>query len=527
VSLIGENHFYAKRTKDGEEIHISDAASGRGYNCLGCQRDMQAVRHKLTGYTDYFRHDAKYVQAGNKCTFSDQIYRKGIAITSLLLEKRIKVPAILKFHPTDRNAAPMVIKLSCIIEAYDAKSNLVIYENEFGQLTIGTEIPEGNNNQLFKPDVVFFDRAGSPQLLLEIVTKFKVSDEVKANLRRIGINTLQITLPKESREAIYNSLFQTDRAKWIYTNEQQFTGYIQPSRGDNGGGETIDEFERCLHEESVVCRINQIANLIRSVGKCYQSKQYVEIEQGFSRELLEVRRTIERNRKRRLELESEFREELDQQYHDNFETIAAGQSELKHEQNRFSVYKSNLERRYREKVEELFDEERTIAYEEQELVGQEARFEKEENSIDLDLGRPELRMRLSAISGETDEVTKDISDTETAVLELQQRIDALQPNLEERREGAERESTAEIETIRKHEERLPADFGQQGIALEKQFERLRADAVTAIEKRDSSGSTGISGHIKTLFNRRAKLADLEQVGRLIESIKKGAYKNWV
>jgi len=501
---------------------------------------MQAVRHKLTGYTDYFRHDAKYVQSSNKCTFSDHSYRKGVAISSLLLEKRIKVPAILKFHPTDSSTPPMVLKSAHIVEAYGAKSNLMLYENENGQLTIANALPEGNNNLLFKPDVVFVDREGKPVLLIEIVLKFKVSNEVKANLRRIGINTLQITLPKESREAIYNSLFQTDRSKWIYTNEQQFTEYVFPSRGNIGGSEPIDDFERGLHEESVICRINQIANLIRSVNKCYQSEQYLEIEQGIGRQLVEVRRIIETNRKRRLEFENQFGEELGQQYQDQLEAIGIGQSELKKEQDSFSIYKSNLDNRYRKKVEELSIEEAELDLDGKIFNQQADQLRREEKTVDIDLDSAtrtideragdmelELCLRLSAITGESASVVKTIGNTEAALIDLQQRIDALQPDFENRRTTAERECAAEIATIQQKEEGLSADFGQQGIALEKRFERLRTEADTALESKDGNGTSGISIHIKTLLNRRSKLADLEQVGRLIESIKKGAYKNWV
>jgi hypothetical protein len=120
----GENHFYAKRITDAKEIHISEAISGRGYNCLGCGRDMQAVKHK-THVTDFFRHDSKYVQQNNKCTFSDHQYRKHIAIDALVLEKRIRVPAIYKFNPTNFDDPPMMLKSSDFVYATTVKRNLL------------------------------------------------------------------------------------------------------------------------------------------------------------------------------------------------------------------------------------------------------------------------------------------------------------------------------------------------------------------------------------------------------------------
>lgn len=540
MDLIAENHFYAKRISDGVEVYIADAPSGRGYSCLGCTRDMQAVKHKLSGYTDFFRHDAKYVEQGNKCTFSDHVYRKGIAITSLLLEKRIKVPAIRKYSPTDPDAAPMEIEPARFINATEVKANIIFYEDENGVVKMAETMPEGNNILLFKPDVVFFNSKKQPILLIEIVKSFKINDDIKANLRRLGINTLQITLPKESREAIYDSLFQTGRSKWIYTNEQQFTKYVQPAPGDFGGTEPSDEVERKLHEESVTCRVNQIANLIRSVIKCYQSEQYREIEQRLSGKLLETRRLVETNRKRRDQLESELGDELDQQYHSQLEGLAIRQGELRKEQIQFSNYKADLETRYRTKAAELEYEAANFRLEEIEFENEEFRVRSETANVDAAFERAgrtiteragdlelESQVCVSRLSGEANRIATDICEKTADIFKLQQTIDDLPNEFERLRSAAEEKITDEINTIQQQEDGLPEQFKQQEIQLERQYEKLRAETISAVEREDCNGSTPISGSIKILFDRRAKLADLEQIGRLIESIKKGTYKNWV
>lgn len=540
MELVGENHFYAKRISDGAEVHINQASSGRGYICIGCSRDMQAVRHKLIGYTDFFRHDAKYVEQSNKCTFSDHIYRKGVAISSLLLEKRIKVPAIRKYSPTDPNAPPMEIEPVQFRYATTVKTNLLFYEDENGEIKTAQAMPDGNNVVLFKPDVVFFNHEKQPTLLIEIVKVFKVSDGAKANLRRLGINTLQITLPKESRQAIFDSLFQTGRSKWIYTNEQQFTNYVQSAQRDFGGIEAFDDVERKLHEESVTCRVNQIANLIRSVNKCYQSEQYRETEQRLSGELLETRRLVEANRKRRDQLEIDLGAELNRQYNHQLEELAIRGSELRKEQIEFSNYKAELEKRYRAKSAELEQQKRALSIEENEIDDEELNVSNETATVETALERTgrtiaeragdlefEFKMCLNQLSGTTNQIRSAIVEKTTDVCDLQQRIDNLQKQFEGFGSSAEQKITDQINSIQQQEDRLPEQFKQQGVELDERFEKLRAEAVASIEREDRSGSSSISRYIKTLFDRRAELADIEQTGRLIESIKKRAYKDWI
>ncbi|WP_373942607.1 hypothetical protein OEG92_05220 [Polaribacter sejongensis] len=57
-----EQNEFAENVK-GEVIYILDAESGRkGYFCIGCKTQMQAVRTKIKGRKSYFRHDATDVK---------------------------------------------------------------------------------------------------------------------------------------------------------------------------------------------------------------------------------------------------------------------------------------------------------------------------------------------------------------------------------------------------------------------------------------------------------------------------------
>ncbi len=74
-----EGNVYASNVED-KIIHISEARSGKkGYFCLGCSREMQAVKSKIENYRSYFRHDPKGVEPNRKCTYSDETHRHKLA----------------------------------------------------------------------------------------------------------------------------------------------------------------------------------------------------------------------------------------------------------------------------------------------------------------------------------------------------------------------------------------------------------------------------------------------------------------
>ena len=88
-----EQNEFAENIK-GEIIYILDAESGKkGYFCIGCKTQMQAVKSKIRDRKSYFRHDATDVKKSQReCTFSNQNYRHSQAMSILNRIKRIKVP---------------------------------------------------------------------------------------------------------------------------------------------------------------------------------------------------------------------------------------------------------------------------------------------------------------------------------------------------------------------------------------------------------------------------------------------------
>jgi len=220
-----------------EEIHISQAESGRkGYLCRGCQREMQAVKQTRPNLLSYFRHDHNAIKGLPKCTYSDETYRHSLAKKILLRIFKIKVPALFKYPPENETGKPNLIAEAKIVEADFVEEELFFYESETGERIWSKSIFNDNNKFLLsKPDIIFFDKNYKPILLKEIVATHKVTENKKLDLKRLGIDTIQITIPKDSPENIEKIFETTDRTEWIYNYEQENTEYIQISDTNTEG----------------------------------------------------------------------------------------------------------------------------------------------------------------------------------------------------------------------------------------------------------------------------------------------------
>lgn len=215
-----EQNEFAENVK-GKIIYILDAESGKkGYFCIGCKTQMQAVKSKIRGRKSYFRHDATDVKKNQReCTFSNQNYRHSQAMSILNRIKRIKVPTLYKYPPKNSEGKAIKLKDSEFIEAKYTKSELTFYETDDGDVNFGKNPSIDNRNLLIRPDVTFFNAQNEPILLIEIVVTHKIDSEKLAKIKRLGINTVQITIPKDSLENIEKSFSIGRQIKWIHNNE--------------------------------------------------------------------------------------------------------------------------------------------------------------------------------------------------------------------------------------------------------------------------------------------------------------------
>jgi hypothetical protein len=343
-------NVYANSVKM-EEIHISEAESGRkGYYCLGCQKEMQAVISRLPNRISYFRHDHNAVMGLPKCAYSDETYRHKLAKQLLIALKRVKVPTLYKYPPKDSGGVPMFLSEPKFIEAEYVKPELYFYENELGEVQCSrTMFSEESKYLLLKPDIVFLDKDEKPILLIEIVATHKITEKKQLDLKRLGIDTIQIAIPKDSRENIERTFTITERTKWIYNYEQDNTKYIPIPTPYSEGISSIEEDQRKLLEESAKCRKAQINNLIRTITRCLESEQYRAIAGSVESEISRVEENTKTNRgsydnqrerhQQHLDnLRNEIRERVNSKYRKRREEIEAGSRVLEKEEEEFRRY---------------------------------------------------------------------------------------------------------------------------------------------------------------------------------------------
>lgn len=505
------NNTYAN-TIEGGTKHISEVERGRkGYFCLGCNEPLEARKGDIKAH--YFAHVPTDISIVRKCTYSDETYRHKLAKEILQRLKRIKVPAVHKYPPVGIDGKVYKISDSKFIEANKILIEVNFYENDDGIVKFGKSEGESEGRHLLiKPDVTFLDSNGNPILLIELVATHKIDTDKMSKLLRLGIDTVQVQIPKSSPKDIEDTFRIVGRTKWVYNYEQESTEYISVSNGNSEGVQQIDELQRKLLEtaESFSCRSSQIKNLIRGIGKCLESKQYIGIEQKIGQELHRVKGNTESNRERLQQL----REEV--------ETRVFG--EFRDEQGRISLQKESLEeseREFQEKVESLefrYNSKREL-------------LDRLQNSF-----RPECQEEIESIEKHLKELEGDESSNfgklgnlrESARL-MRERVQEIQRNIDdniEYRKGLH-------EKYRKLEKRIRSEFVERRKDIERQILDQEARFAATVKGRVTDGKSDDAREVKVVLDQWRILNDLqaaifetEKFDRYKELFKKRAYKGW-
>ena len=299
------------RNVQGEDKHISQVMSGRkGYFCIGCGKEMEAVKKKNPKHRSFFRHVAVDVSKGEvPCTFSSREYRENLVKDILQKIKRIKVPALYKYPPKGINGTLKFIQASKFIIAKKVRSEIVFFENENGEILSGKNPDIYERYLNIRPDVVFYDEKDKPILFIELVVTHKLSDEKKIILKRLGIDTIQFIVPRKTGSEIEDSLSTTKHTKWVYNEIESNTSYSQLSSRDAEGIPFFDEQQRKLFEESYKCRATQIGNLIRSITRNLESQRYLNTQRGFKSEISRVKEATKKADQRLEQMERTAKEE--------------------------------------------------------------------------------------------------------------------------------------------------------------------------------------------------------------------------
>lgn len=320
------------------DVPKSENGTKKNYFCLGCKKQMQAVKGDIR--KQHFKHHVKPNSTESKCTYRDETHRHFLAKANALDLKRIKVPAVYKYPPNKVEDKVLLIKEAEFIEAHTVLNEHYVYENEQGEIQVSATF-EGNQDNflIIKPDSLFLNKEGKPILIIEFVATHKPDQNKLMKLKRLGIDAIQVNVPKSSPEEIRDIFFNTKRTKWLYNHAENKTDYLQFSNSYSGGIFEIDNEQRRFFEEGYTCRKAQLGDFIRTIGRILESEHYREVEQNLESEIRRVEENTKREAAELDELRTNYSESGIKQYSQRRE-------ELGNRQKEFLQEIANLEGRY-------------------------------------------------------------------------------------------------------------------------------------------------------------------------------------
>lgn len=527
---------WAKDITD-DPIHISNAISGlNDYYCLGCEKEMQAVKFKNPAFQSYFRHHAHNINKDNvECVFSSRVYRERLAEQILRRLKELKLPEVYKYPPKGFTGNPILLAEKTTIQAASVIAQLSFYEDENGEVKWGKNPEIEDRYLLIRPDVTFFDKEEKPILFVEFVITHKLPDDKKVKLKRLGINTVQIIIPKVPEEEIEKCLKSVTKVKWVYNEIESNTDYIPVLEGNSEGIPFIDEEQRKLFEESYSCRASQVSNLIRSINRGVESESYKRVEFQFEREISRIKDATKENRSRLDDLQGRVENELQAELESDREKLRERRRKLKEES-------SNLESRYFKRRKEITEEQadtnreiklryrigeseedirREFGIEEEKIDYEQTIVSKQEGYIDIDT-REESGFE-NNFEGRKTELGKEFRELEN---EEQEKFRNFERTEQEEFNELKRRIEPENAEHRAHQAEIENE-------LRSEFERRYEQIADRINKRDVQSGDELSDRIKTILEIRGLLDNydiLQKTGERhrerLSIIKSGTWKEW-
>ena len=563
-----DSHSHYAVNQDKTIIYyINDLEEGqngrKGYYCLDCGSEMEAVFPKRNHR--YFRHIATNKGNSKKCTFTNEKYRDFLAKTTLQEIKKIKVPTLYKYPPNEADGAPNLIKESHFITAHDVSIKMPFYEDPSGKILFGKDINPSDKELIIKPDVCFLDHLGMPILFIELANKHKLDENRLVKFKRLGIDTIQVKIPKSSPEDIQNSFFKTTNTKWLFNYEESITQYVQPTSQYTEGIQSVDSIQREFFGESFKCRSHQIRELIRGLKRIMESDQFKASKSFIEKEIARIDEDTEEHLKQWGRIQEERREELNRQYSEKTGI-------LEQEEEASKTKDSNLEQRYIKKRASL---KQSIGAEQEkqrfrntrtedlrELIGvetselEEIRTKQEETDEAISCSREsfeEIREKYRELEKEQQEnhrLSKCTIQNSIEVLQLKEKT------LPERfRQLTEQEQTCfnndktreerSISELEREEKELPESFKSDEEDESRKFKNSRTETTTRfadefvdiareIEEQKSGAHGKLSSEIERFFGAISILDDIPEAYRIykryeiaVQKIDDGTYKDWI
>jgi len=517
----------------GNPIHISQAESGaKGYYCMGCTKEMQAVKRKIANYQSYFRHHVKDVDhSKTECVHASKEYREKLAFFYFNRVKQIKVPAVYKFPPKGLEGNPVLLQEATTIVAHRVDREVTFFEDENGVIHSGKN-PTINERYLWiRPDAVFYDKEDKPILFLEFVVTHKPDIDKINKLQRLGIDTVQIIVPKLPEVELEKSISQVSKVKWTYHEIESNTEYLPLASGNTEGIPSIDEEQRKLFEESYKCRAAQISNLIRAINRCMESESYKRIERNFEQEIQRIEIAAS---ELRTKLDG-IRKGIEKSIHSE---LGERRKEFTYSKEEFQRYHTNLEGRYTSKRRKLkyeqADTEREIAFRQRvERTEEGVRIEFERIERELVRGTEEVEREFENIRAEEERIRQSIekntafeSNFAATEEELRNEFTTLEKSEQDSFNNARQNFETKIGTDRETKNEIETLF-------QREFEGICKQIAERVNNRDVQGRDDLSARIKTILDLRGLFerynngqSTIEICRKGIQVIKNGTWKEW-
>uniref|UniRef100_UPI0040494807 hypothetical protein n=1 Tax=Fulvivirga sp. TaxID=1931237 RepID=UPI0040494807 len=516
-------HDWAKN-QEGKPVHINNSPSGaKGYYCMGCGNEMVAIQRHIEGYRPYFRHHVKDQKIQLECTFNSETYRHKVAKEILQRIKRVKVPKVIKKPPVqDGISQAILLKDEEIIRAHTVKNELQFYEDEEGMLQWNKKLGIEDKNLIIKPDVTFFDKSGNPILLIELVATHKASSEKLSKIKALGINAIEIILPRGDSEEIEAIFSITKNTKWLFNKQEYESDYFQLSRSS---GKTIFQAEsdqEFLYEETFECRRTEIGNLIRAIGKVVSGPPYEKIEANIREEIQRVSRIKKSSEQQWEELRGRIEDRVFDAFAEESRKIRTLTDDTQKQDSKVEERYRDLEERYQRKAGELrlAEDDFSGDIRPKNRIHKDREEEIEQEQIGVNESLEFERREIERIQRETDDLPRQFAELEKSTI---REIESL--------EKGEKDI---IEETRRIEAELPREFEEAEREARQIFESRRKEVIRCIEEFDSGGVenfTDSSRFIKLLrareflLNFESRKSDYQRVRAAKDLFASGAYKS--
>lgn len=538
-----DDHSWAFDLQDNVR-HISQVDRGRkGYFCTGCRQRMIAKKGEIN--KPHFAHDPQDTSKSGKCTYSEETFRHKLGKKILQRLKRIKVPSLRKYPNEEQNGSVNVIRDSWVVEADTVAIEMRFFENENGQIIWGKN-PEwktdATKHLMMQPDVTFFDEAGKPILLIELVATHKIDDSKYQKIRNLGLNTIQVSLPNGPAEEIEETFTKTARTKWVYNYERENTEYqyvpLRASEEVSFG----DEFEERLvkFERTFECKIFEINEIIRRFRRYLESEQFTNTRESINIKIRRTERNTTAARKQWRELQTRIEREVSAGFESERVRLDEIESNFILGDSRFREKYADLEKRYKLKDRELKIEERTYRSKSQEeidvlegrirelgadpepLPNRIAKLRADEEQFEQSITTEEVN-----IDSQTEVIIGKIAATEGEIQRIEQEMARFPGQSYE----LETKVGTEIET---RENGFRQELSRAESNLRGDIDRLGEISAGAIKDRDFKRTPRLNRQIKELVEAGGLLDTIPIAAKLYERLQAarkeldtGSYKTWI